>query len=141
MSPNPERSVRQRSQAGDPDDLWLVVAFVQPFKLDDVTLALERVEGFAGMTVSECRGFGHEKLDDLRAGAVGGAPARSEGLIDFTPKVRIEVAVAGRKVADAVVDAIGRAAHTGRRGDGKILRMPVDRAVRVRTMDEGARAL
>ena len=141
MPTNPKRNDLQRSQAGDPGDLWLVVAFVQPFKLDDVTLALERVDGFAGMTVSECRGFGHEKLEDLRAGTEGDAAAKAGGLIDFTPKVRVEVAVARRDVADAVVDAIGRAAHTGRRGDGKILRMRVDRAVRVRTMDEGARAL
>ena len=117
-------------------DLWLIVGFIQPFKLDEVTLALERIAGFVGMTVSECRGFGHEKLEELRAGG-----ARSGGLIDFTPKMRIEVTVADIDVADAVVDAIARTAHTGRRGDGKILRMHVDRVVRVRTLAEGASAL
>ena len=131
MSTNVEREV----------GLWLVVAFIQPFKLDDVTLALERVAGFAGMTVSECRGFGHEKLEDLRATTADSAPSRSGELIDFTAKIRVEVAVAGSDVADSVIDAIARAAHTGLRGDGKILRIPVDRAVRVRTMLEGGGAL
>jgi nitrogen regulatory protein PII len=140
MPTKPVRNVRPRSQADDPRNLWLVVAFVQPFKLDDVTLALERVEGFAGMTVSECRGFGHEKLETVRS-AGGGVPAQSEQLTDFTSKVKVEVAVSGSEVADAVVDAIARAAHTGRRGDGKILQLHVERAVRVRTMDEGTRAL
>jgi len=136
-----ERNAPQARHGSDAADLWLVVAFIQPFKLDEVTLALERVGGFAGMTVSECRGFGHEKLEELHTSAGGGAVAKSGGLIDFTPKVRLEVAVAGHDVADAVVDAIGRAAHTGRRGDGKILLMRVERAVRVRTMDQGVRAL
>ena len=112
-------------------DLWLVLAIIQPFKLDSVTLALEAIQGFGGMTVSDCRGFGREKVEE-------GSPA---GLVDFTDKVKLEVAVAGREHANAIVDVIARAAHTGNRGDGKVFTWPLARAVRVRTLDEGAPAL
>jgi nitrogen regulatory protein PII len=124
----------------DSDELWLVVAFIQPFKLDDVTLALQRVQGFSGMTVSECRGFGREKMEDLNAASASHGDGAS-AVIDFTQKVRLEVAVPTRAVAQSVVDAIGRAAHTGRRGDGKIIAWRIDRAIRIRTLDEDARAL
>ena len=128
-------------------DLWMVLAVIQPFRLDAVTLALESLPGFGGMTVTECRGFGREKLrgEDSagEADATGGqAPRRTEpSLVDFTEKVKLEVAVAGRDQAGAVIEAIARTAHTGNRGDGKVLAWPLDRAVRIRTFDEGATAL
>lgn len=114
----------------DRDDLWMVVAIVQPFKLDSVTIALREVDGFRGMTVSECRGFGQEKLED-----------EGEGLIDFTDKVRLDIALSGRARADAVADAIARVAHTGNRGDGKIFVWPVARVIRVRTREQDNDAL
>lgn len=119
------------------DDLWMILAIIQEFRLDTVMLSLERIPGFGGMTVSECRGFGQEHLHEARA---PGEP-HSHGLVDFTRKVKLEVAVAGRDAADEVIDAIARAARTGRRGDGKIFAWPVARAVRVRTLESGRRAL
>ena len=130
-------------------DLWLVIAIIQPFKLDAVTLALEAIPGFGGMTVSDCRGFGHGKVSDEGMGDVAESDssrsdtdsASGTEVLDFTPKVRLEIAVAGSESADRVVETIGRAAHTGRRGDGKVFALPLSVAVRVRTFDEGARAL
>lgn len=119
------------------DDLWMVLAIIQEFRLDTVMLSLERIPGFGGMTVSECRGFGQEHLHEARA---PGEP-HSHGLVDFTRKVKLEAAVAGRDAADEVMDAIARAARTGRRGDGKIFAWPLARAVRVRTLEKGRRAL
>lgn len=124
------------------DELWMVMAVIQPFKLDTVTRALENVVGFAGMTVSDCRGFGREKLDLSGEREDEAQRYQSEaGLIDFTSKVRLEIAVAGRENADAVADALLQSAHTGRRGDGKIFLWPIARAVRIRTHEGGADAL
>ena len=126
-------------------DMWMVTAIIQDFKLDAVMLSLEALPHFGGMTVSECRGFGHGKLAEEDEGEPERAEApsvrRRAGLVDFTPKMKLEVAVAGRERADAVVETIGHAAHTGRRGDGKIFVWPIAHAVRVRTMDVGAQAL
>lgn len=126
---------------GRQDDLWMVVAIVQPFRLDAVTRALEELPAFGGMTVSECRGFGHGKtaaeLDRPSRSVDGGAA----DVPDFTPKVRLEIAVAGAERTERVVRTVVRAAHTGRRGDGKVFVWPLARAVRVRTFDVDARAL
>lgn len=124
----------------------MVLAVIQPFKLDAVTLALEELAGFGGMTVTECRGFGQEKLADLQEESERSAshPRRRRndtGLVDFTAKVKLEIATVGRVQADAIVDTIASAAHTGRRGDGKIFAWPITRAVRVRTLEEGSGAL
>ena len=147
----PERSptAAVSTSVADDADLWLVIAIIQPFKVDAVTLALESIPGFGGMTVSDCRGFGHGKVSD--EGVEGGTSedgsrpdtvsARGTEIVDFTAKVRLEIAVAGRERADRVVETIGRSAHTGRRGDGKIFALPLSVAVRVRTFDEGASAL
>ena len=124
------------------DELWMVLAVIQPFKLDSVIRALENVVGFAGITVSDCRGFGREKLESAEGGQDD--PQRYEsdsGLIDFTVKVKLEIAVAGRDRADSVVEALTHAARTGRRGDGKVFLWPLTRVVRVRTMEENAGAL
>lgn len=124
------------------EELWMVMAVIQPFKLDSVTRALETVVGFAGMTVSDCRGFGREKLESAEAGENDAKRYESDsGLVDFTAKVKLEIAVAGRDRADAVVEQLTHAARTGRRGDGKVFVWPIVNAVRVRTAEAGARAL
>lgn len=122
-------------------ELWMVQAIIRGFKLDAVTRALEQLPGFGGMTVSECRGFGHEKLgteDEDRDNPNNRRP--EDNLTDFKPKVRLEVAVAGRERAEAVADAIARSAHTGRGGDGKVFLWPISRAIRIRNhgLDEHA---
>jgi nitrogen regulatory protein P-II 1 len=131
-------------------NLFMVVAFIQPFKLDSVTLALEQIPEFNGMSVSDCRGFGHGKLrpeerstSDVTTPATERAapPPAEQGLIDFRPKVRLEIAVAGRAHANTVVETIVRTAHTGRRGDGKVLLWPIAHAVRVRTSEVDRDAL
>lgn len=106
----------------------LVLAFVQPFKLDSITLELERIPGFPGMSVGAVRGFGRER------------PVASHGsedaLEDFTDKIQIEAIVVDNQV-DGVVAAIARAAHTGRYGDGMIFVLPVERSFRIATLTEG----
>lgn len=136
----------QEAYAGE--DMWVILAIIQPFKLDAVTLALEELPGFGGMTVSECRGFGRGKLaaegaDELTQSGKPASRAAAPGaqVVDFTAKVRIEIAVAGREVAERVIETISRAAHTGRRGDGKIFAWPIERAIRIRTFDERSSAL
>ncbi len=119
-------------------DMMMVMAIIQPFRLDAVTLELERIAGFGGMTVSDCRGFGHGKVSDVED-ATGSEGQR--GLTEFTPKVKLEIAVAGLARANAVVEAIARTAHTGRPGDGKIFLWPIAYAIRVRTSDVNAAAL
>ena len=121
------------------DDLWMVQAVIQPFKLDPVTRALEGIQGFAGMTVTNVRGFGHEKLTDRIQRSASLTPR--DAIDDFSAKLRIDVVVAGRRIADAVTAEIARAAHTGNRGDGKIFLWPLARVVRVRTMEEGTNAV
>jgi nitrogen regulatory protein P-II 1 len=109
-----------------------IEAIIQPFKLDEVKEALSEV-GITGMTVIEARGFGRQKgHKELYRGA--------EYTVDFVPKVKIEVVVAEELVA-RVLQAIERAAKTGRVGDGKIFVHPVDEAVRIRTGERGDTAL
>ena len=120
------------------DVLWMIMAVIQPFKLDDVTLALQALPHFGGMTVSPCRGFGHGRATEEGDAAASGRPDDAAHVVDFTPKVRIEIAIAGHAQADAVVQTITRAAHTGNRGDGKVFAWRLGRAVRIRTFDEGS---
>ena len=147
------RDAQQLGADTERADLWMVLAIIQPFKLDAVMLALlEAIPAFGGMTVSDCRGFGHgriageesdeEVLEEASRGTGDTTPRDSRGVVtDFTRKVRVEIAVAGRARAEQVVETIARAAHTGRRGDGKVFAWPMRHAVRVRTFDEGERAL
>jgi nitrogen regulatory protein P-II 1 len=102
----------------------MIVAMIQPFKLQDVTLALKSVPGFSGMTVSDARGFGLEHLET--------SGDRLENLTDFKPCVRLEIEVED-EVLEAVVDTLLSAAHTGRRGDGKVTVHSVERAYDVRS--------
>lgn len=109
-----------------------VTAILKPFKLDDVREALSEV-GVSGITVTEVKGFGRQKgHTELYRGA--------EYVVDFLPKVKLEVAV-GDEQLDAVLEAIRRTANTGKIGDGKIFVFDLPTAIRIRTGETGAEAL
>ncbi|NIQ97871.1 MAG: P-II family nitrogen regulator [Desulfuromonadales bacterium] len=109
-----------------------VEAIIKPFKLDEVKEALNEI-GIQGLTVSEVKGFGRQKgHTELYRGA--------EYVVDFIPKIKMEIIVRDDLVAK-VVDAIAEAARTGRIGDGKIFVTPVDEVVRIRTGEQGEDAL
>lgn len=110
----------------------LIAAIVKPFKLDEVRQALSEI-GVQGVTVTEVKGFGRQKgHTELYRG--------TEYVVDFLPKVKIEIAVEKTDV-DAVVEAISGAAHTGRIGDGKIFVTELEQAMRIRTGEAGRDAL
>ena len=109
-----------------------IEAIIKPFKLDDVKVALHEV-GVQGMTVVEAKGFGRQRgHTELYRGA--------EYVVDFLPKVKIEVVVAD-ELLDAALAAIVGAARTGKIGDGKIFVSGVEQAMRIRTGEEGSDAL
>ena len=110
----------------------LVTAIIKPFKLDDVKAALE-AHGIQGMTVSEASGYGRQRgHTEVYRGA--------EYTVDLVPKVRLEVLIEDADT-EAVIDAIVRAAQTGKIGDGKVWVVPVDTVARVRTGERGPDAL
>jgi nitrogen regulatory protein P-II 2 len=110
----------------------MVSAIIKPFKLDDVREALSEV-GVAGITVTEVKGFGRQKgHTELYRGA--------EYVVDFLPKIKVEIAV-DDDIVDQVVEAISNAAKTGKIGDGKIFVTPLEQVVRVRTGETGPEAL
>jgi nitrogen regulatory protein P-II 2 len=110
----------------------LVTAIIKPFKIDEVRDALLKI-GVHGMTVTEVKGYGRQKgHTEIYRGA--------EYAVNFLPKLRIEVAVAGDQL-DQVVAVMGAAARTGKIGDGKIFVTPIDQAVRIRTGETDADAL
>ena len=110
----------------------LVTAIIKPFRLDDVRDALSEI-GVTGMTVTETKGFGRQKgHSELYRGA--------EYVVDFLPKVRLEVAVAVEKVEE-VVSTLTKAAGTGKIGDGKIFVFGLDEVIRIRTGETGNDAL
>jgi nitrogen regulatory protein P-II 1 len=109
-----------------------IEAIIKPFKLDEVKEALQEV-GLQGITVLEAKGFGRQKgHTELYRGA--------EYVVDFLPKVKIELVVVD-DMAERAVEAILQAAHTGRIGDGKIFITPVEEAIRVRTGERGTEAI
>ena len=109
-----------------------IEAIIKPFKLDEVKDALQEI-GVGGMTVTEARGYGRQKgHTELYRGA--------EYVVDFLPKVKLEVVVPD-SLADRVVEAIAAAAQTGRIGDGKIFVSDVSHAIRIRTGESGDDAL
>ncbi len=110
----------------------LVTAIIKPFKLDDVREALSEI-GVQGMTVTETKGFGRQKgHTELYRGA--------EYVVDFLPKIKLEVAVADDKVED-VVSAITKAGSSGKIGDGKIFVSDLSQVIRIRTGETGDEAL
>ena len=110
----------------------LITAIIKPFKLDDVRDALGDI-GITGMTVTEVRGFGRQKgHTELYRGA--------EYVVDFLPKVKLEVAV-DTDMSEKVIESIRNAANTGKIGDGKIFVSPVEEVIRIRTGETGPEAL
>ncbi len=110
----------------------LVSAIIKPFKLDDARAALSEI-GVQGMTVTEVKGFGRQKgHTELYRGA--------EYVVDFLPKVKLEVAVADDRV-ESVIEAITKAAHTGKIGDGKIFVTNLEQVIRIRTGETGGDAI
>lgn len=109
-----------------------IEAIIKPFKLDDVREALQEVD-VHGMTITEVKGFGRQKGHaELYRG--------SEYVIDYLPKIKIEVIVVEKHV-DRAIEAICDAAHTGKIGDGKVFVIPIERAVRIRTGETDDHAL
>jgi nitrogen regulatory protein P-II 2 len=110
----------------------LVTAVIKPFKLDDVREALSEI-GVQGVTVTEVKGFGRQKgHTELYRGA--------EYVVDFLPKVKVEVAI-GDSLLDQVIEAISKAANTGKIGDGKIFVTELEQAIRIRTGETGEEAV
>ena len=109
-----------------------IEAIIKPFKLDDVRQALSDI-GVQGMTITEVKGYGRQKgHKEIYRGA--------EYLVDFMPKIKIEIVVAADRV-DQVVEAVTTAANTGKIGDGKIFIIPLEGVIRVRTGEKNADAI
>jgi nitrogen regulatory protein P-II 1 len=110
----------------------LIVAFIKPFKLDEVKDRLQRL-GVTGMSVSEIRGFGRQAgHTEVYRG--------TEYAVEFVPKIRLEI-IASNDITPAIIRAISEAAHTGEIGDGKIVVSTIDEVVRIRTGERGEDAL
>ncbi|MBT3566348.1 MAG: P-II family nitrogen regulator [Porticoccus sp.] len=110
----------------------LITAVVKPFKLDDVRQALADL-GVQGITVSEVKGFGRQKgHTELYRGA--------EYIVDFLPKMKLEIAVDDDQV-DSVIESISKSAHTGKIGDGKIFVTSLEQVIRIRTGETGSEAI
>ncbi|MBM4206185.1 MAG: P-II family nitrogen regulator [Gammaproteobacteria bacterium] len=110
----------------------MVTAIIKPFKLDDVRAHLSEI-GIQGMTVTEVKGFGRQKgHTELYRGA--------EYVVDFLPKIKLEVAIDDVQL-DAVVEAIQKAAHTGKVGDGKVFIQSLSDVIRIRTGETGVEAI
>ena len=109
-----------------------IEAIIKPFKLEEVKEALGEV-GIEGMTVTEVKGFGRQKgQTEIYRG--------SEYVVDFLPKIKVEIVLSDDKT-DTAVEAISKAARTGKIGDGKIFVLPVDEAVRIRTAERAEAAV
>ncbi|MDD3676641.1 MAG: P-II family nitrogen regulator [Thauera propionica] len=109
-----------------------IEAIVKPFKLDEVRESLSEV-GITGLTVTEVKGFGRQKgHTELYRGA--------EYVVDFLPKIKVEVVI-GDEMVDQAVEAIVKAARTGKIGDGKIFVMPVEQVIRIRTGETNEAAI
>lgn len=109
-----------------------IEAIIRPFKLDEVKAALDEM-GVAGMTVIEVKGFGRQKgHTEVHRG--------SEYVVDFMPKIKIEVVV-DDSIMESVVDKIVKTAHSGKIGDGKVFISTLDEVVRIRTGEKGSKAL
>lgn len=109
-----------------------IEAFIKPYRLDDVVDALSEI-GVEGLSVTEVKGFGRQKgRTEIYKGA--------EYVVDFLPKVKLEI-VLSDSLVDSAVQAIKKSAHTGKIGDGKIFVLPIEKAVRIRTGEENNDAL
>ncbi|MEJ2688878.1 MAG: P-II family nitrogen regulator [Deltaproteobacteria bacterium] len=109
-----------------------IEAIVKPFKLEEIKEALNEI-GIHGMTISDVKGYGRQKgHKEIYRGA--------EYVIDFNPKLKIEIVAEADKV-DQIVETICKAAHTGNIGDGKIFVLPIEQVIRVRTGEQGTEAI
>lgn len=110
----------------------MIVAIIKPFKLDEVRAALSDIN-IQGITATEVKGFGRQKgHTELYRGA--------EYVVDFLPKIKLEIAVSD-EMAEQVIEAIEKSAHTGKIGDGKIFVFNIEQAIRIRTGESGADAI
>ncbi len=110
----------------------LIIAIIKPFKLEEVKTALSEI-GVEGMTVTEVKGFGRQKgHTEIYRG--------SEYTVDFLPKVKVEIVV-GDSIVPKVIEAVVKAAKTGKIGDGKVFVLPVEEVVRIRTDERGETAV
>ena len=126
------REAERTCEGGTPEAMKKIEAIIKPFKLDEVKEALHEI-GLQGLTVTEAKGFGRQKgHTELYRGA--------EYVVDFLPKVKIEVVVSDENLGPAI-DAIRGAAQTGRIGDGKIFVSHVEEAIRIRTGETGVDAV
>jgi nitrogen regulatory protein P-II 2 len=122
----------KQSAPGGSDNMKLVIAVIKPFKLDEVREALTRI-GIQGMTVAEVKGYGRQKgHTEIYRGA--------EYVVNFLPKLRLEVAIASEQL-DQVMETLAAAAQTGQIGDGKIFVTSIEQAVRIRTGETDVDAL
>jgi nitrogen regulatory protein P-II 1 len=129
---SPARPGRATPPAGEGNAMKKIEAVIKPFKLDEVKEALQEV-GLQGITVTEAKGFGRQKgHTELYRGA--------EYVVDFLPKVKIEI-VLGDDMVEKAIEAIRRAAQTGRIGDGKIFVSSIEEAIRIRTGESGLDAI
>ena len=127
------RSAALPSAAQETGAMKKIEAIIKPFKLDEVKEALQEV-GLQGITVTEAKGFGRQKgHTELYRGA--------EYVVDFLPKVKIEIVARRRYGAELAIEAIRRAAQTGRIGDGKIFVSSIEEAIRIRTGESGLDAI
>ncbi len=125
-------NIARHQAAGEICNVKKIEAIIKPFKLDEVKEALHEI-GVSGITVTEAKGFGRQKgHTELYRGA--------EYVVDFLPKVKLEVVVADQ-LADRVVEAVAAAAQTGRIGDGKIFVSPIESALRIRTGEKDEDAI
>jgi nitrogen regulatory protein P-II 1 len=134
MDPANEDAANLEHVSGQPGEeaMKKIEAIIKPFKLDEVKEALQEV-GLQGITVTEAKGFGRQKgHTELYRGA--------EYVVDFLPKVKIEI-VLGEEMVEKAVEAIRRAAQTGRIGDGKIFVSNIEEAIRIRTGESGLDAI
>jgi nitrogen regulatory protein P-II 2 len=124
--------IKSTWQKPEDSPMKMVVAIIKPFKLDDVREALHDI-GVQGLTVTEVKGFGRQKgHTEVYRGA--------EYVVDFLPKIKLEVGIAADRVEE-VVEAIATSANTGKIGDGKIFVMDLENCVRIRTGESGDSAL
>jgi nitrogen regulatory protein PII len=114
----------------------IITAMVQPFMLSKVTGALEQIDGFPGITITDARGFGREKS----AHAHGTPHTMREDFVEYVKKSRIEI-VARDEMVELIVETIATVAHTGNNGDGKVFVWPVEHAVRIQTGETNDQAL
>ena len=128
------------------DEIMVVVAVIQPFKLDNVALALEQIDAFRGMTIFDCRGSTGDYSEGVApatgtAGAVQRRRVGERGVVELAPRVRLEIVVRGAVDANVIAGTIARVAHTGRAGDGLVTIAPLANVLRIRTMENGPDAI